>query len=927
MSHGTMIKLYLFVDGKSEEIRRAAAEQIASVATNQPSQLFTLLAKITETLLGKRWEGRTAASYCLERIAKHCEHHTVESMRDFLHKSEVKGEDIEEKTCVPSISLDDLNIRDLIKQAKPLVASEGAEFSIDSLQDQQTLQQQKKHLKARLGLDGLSGQLVSTDDFIADEDFEMNITSTVKEDNGSADATCILESRLSAREKAMSKARKRKHGGNNGSAKKAKVDGSEVNENQDINKASINMLDDAMSGMWPFQRISDKLCIDLLHPCWETRHGAAMGLRSILRYHSHSAGISANIEDIPTGWLAAEGKGKPVLLSITQADLEQAMIDNSTWVEECVGHLICVLALDRFGDYISDGVIAPVRETAAQVLGTLASSMSDDLFLKTIGLLSEIAHAEHWEPRHGAISALKYILIARNTLPKSVFDDILTVARTGLGDHMEDVRSVSAECLIPCVEQFSGGGNEEIHVIIGMLWDALLSLDPINVATKSASRLLECLFMQKMEESAIGSITNIPRLWYHFSSKVPSIRIATIQCYLAIIKSGLGIDSMRFEDHMAGLFSCLQVIVTDTDEDTSRLASNAAHSLLEAMKNSDKFSIDESVLDAVIDVALFVSGRQFHRPSFAVLPQIDELVDLEELEVPKYVPKEISSERRFLVCGVAVALARGCTELEGHLFKRIKSFIVSSNGLQKQVGSMALLTDDMSTMNKNEDMGGIVDGLFDSLNNKQRLEEFTKPYDSLAENFAKIGVSNFDFRARAVDELKNLINKDEKTDPKSLLNSYANLKSVEENFVLAVSSLLASAAIQMSNILGKSLPLKLNSIIQPLIAGIRREKDQFLQGMVAEYLAELVWISRNRNPSPSSKIIKNLCLFASADRSKILDAKKATIEEDSSGQNEESGISSVGVTCRVRVFFVPENLYIELNFYCITFAGWHFGLE
>lgn len=31
--------------------------------------------------------------------------------------------------------------------------------------------------------------------------------------------------------------------------------------------------------------------------------------------------------------------------------------------------LLCVLALDRFGDYGSDQVTAPVRETAAQALG------------------------------------------------------------------------------------------------------------------------------------------------------------------------------------------------------------------------------------------------------------------------------------------------------------------------------------------------------------------------------------------------------------------------------------------------------------------------------------------------------------------------------------------------------------------------------
>ncbi len=39
-------------------------------------------------------------------------------------------------------------------------------------------------------------------------------------------------------------------------------------------------------------------------------------------------------------------------------------------------HLLCVLALDRFGDFISDQVVAPVRETAAQALGAVAAALA-----------------------------------------------------------------------------------------------------------------------------------------------------------------------------------------------------------------------------------------------------------------------------------------------------------------------------------------------------------------------------------------------------------------------------------------------------------------------------------------------------------------------------------------------------------------------
>ena len=39
------------------------------------------------------------------------------------------------------------------------------------------------------------------------------------------------------------------------------------------------------------------------------------------------------------------------------------------YLEDVSLRLLCVLALDRFGDFVSDQVVAPVRETCAQALG------------------------------------------------------------------------------------------------------------------------------------------------------------------------------------------------------------------------------------------------------------------------------------------------------------------------------------------------------------------------------------------------------------------------------------------------------------------------------------------------------------------------------------------------------------------------------
>jgi len=48
------------------------------------------------------------------------------------------------------------------------------------------------------------------------------------------------------------------------------------------------------------------------------------------------------------------------------------------WLEDSALRLLCVLALDRFGDFVSDEVVAPVRETCAQTLGMYPTAFSSD---------------------------------------------------------------------------------------------------------------------------------------------------------------------------------------------------------------------------------------------------------------------------------------------------------------------------------------------------------------------------------------------------------------------------------------------------------------------------------------------------------------------------------------------------------------------
>lgn len=71
-------------------------------------------------------------------------------------------------------------------------------------------------------------------------------------------------------------------------------------------------------------------------------------------------------------------KGVMILLLIVYVNcvsLLQMEEFHQAWLEDLAVRLVCVLALDRFGDFVSDQVVAPVRETCAQALGVCYTNM------------------------------------------------------------------------------------------------------------------------------------------------------------------------------------------------------------------------------------------------------------------------------------------------------------------------------------------------------------------------------------------------------------------------------------------------------------------------------------------------------------------------------------------------------------------------
>lgn len=138
---------------------------------------------------------------------------------------------------------------------------------------------------------------------------------------------------------------------------------------------------------WPFTNLMQQLVLSLGKPSWEARHGSAMAIREILRSQGKACGGSA-------------------LVSIAQC-------------------LLALLALDRFGDFVGDMVMAPVREAAAQALGIVLIHLPNDAQVRSVHdtliqmvrqdwVSKDVKYA--WEVRHAGLLGLKYQVAVRGDL-------------------------------------------------------------------------------------------------------------------------------------------------------------------------------------------------------------------------------------------------------------------------------------------------------------------------------------------------------------------------------------------------------------------------------------------------------------------------------------------------------------------------------
>ncbi|CAI7592976.1 unnamed protein product [Penicillium bialowiezense] len=671
----------LLETGSTQLIRNTAAQQLADVQKQHPDELFNLLGRILPYLRSKSWDTRTASAKAIGLIVSNADPYDPNEDDGLQIKSAADEDDVEIKSEIKSeetlsadefMRLETLDIASILRYGKRLLGSAGKEYeySLASMEPTARLQHQKKTLTSRLGLNGEYLE----EDLIEDVEKAPKVVTPAPKDepkippisrqnslieapsrrpSSPTESSMKEDGGLSKRQLNQLK-RKNKQVAKMGANKVRVVDLSsrrqsevvttpttttphpvkaengedqngeakpdyfslERNEEDDDSKvvsefkgpvaperSHIQPETAEQGGGWPLEHMCEFLTIDIFDSNWEVRHGAAMGLREVIRVQ----GIAAGRQD-----------GK------TRAEND---VLNRRWLDDLSCRLLSVLMLDRFGDYISDNVVAPIRETVGQTLGALISHLHPNSVRSVYRCLYRIIMQTDlglerpvWEVCHGGMIGLRYLVAVRKQLlvkDSNMMDGVLEAVMKGLADYDDDVRAVSAATLVPIAEEFVTSRTGTLGPLMNIVWDCLSNLqDDLSASTGSVMDLLAklCTYSQVLDamkanaaddtEASFGKL--VPRLYPFLRHTITSVRSAVLRALMTFLKLE-GDGTTDWVDGKA-LRLIFQNLLVERNEGVLKLSGQVWSELLKVVELHGSFKTEEQLLDSVSPLVTLTLG-------------------------------------------------------------------------------------------------------------------------------------------------------------------------------------------------------------------------------------------------------------------------------------------------------------------------------
>lgn len=946
-------RLFVLLEtGSSPVTRRAAATQLGEVQRLHPHELHRLLTRISSFLKSQTWETRIAAGQAVEAVLKN------------VPQWDPPGYIAKQEGAVPTNSVsqsgrltyDNFDMNKIISRSAHLMGSEGKEYDTEddnTICDRERLARQRQLLNARLGLNVPGSVGVETADLFTAEDFQMQPptpqSNSVQPKVNITDL--VIDGRLSSREinrarrklrQAVSKQRSREMTSSTSTdldddempeRKRTKLE-SGIKSEDNATNSDDGLLGEAVPDNtgawppdtvdWPLEAFCDMLCFLLFNPVWETRHGAATALRELIRLHGKGAGKSADM--------------------VT----EQMEESHQLYLEDVSLRLLCVLTLDRFGDFVSDQVVAPVRETCAQALGSVLNLMSKDRVQKVLTVLLQFLNNPEWEARHGGLLGLKYLLAVREDMVPQMLPLALPAIFTGLSDPVDDVGAVAASSLIPVAPVLVSHFQDQVPAIVSILWDLLADQDELAAACNSFMGLLAALLSHPKTQDIINPDQSvIARLWPFITHSTSTVRRATLQTLRTL--TGMKGPACQWGPELLqeALRHIIQRALVEPNRETQDLVEQVwnnlvTHSSLDALLIaacpyvSSWLCLTMQPAKVPFDSLLLIQSKSSPkenklRRSRAFAPLDSNIAAKSELKLyiggsettPVAVREQnvvrarcMAARMLGLLSCYVVKPAPGVmytADIESPIDCYVKVLLVylnSKSALQRLV--VGLVIAEWARIDSPQPCPQLLSARLNAC-----LTECVY-FDEIAVSFTRLLQDTKDFIATlkhyklpfdqdaygkvlTLDQIQQLsgpvsqqLLANHKLKPKvaesleerrkAIQGAVSQTSSDQQFLTISTQAALVGAVLML-----RCLPEKLNPVVKPLMESIKREENEILQELAARHLAYLVEMCVDRVPCPNPKIVANLCTFLRSDPEftpKIFPQEKGT--------NGDSGVESAG---------------------------------
>ncbi|KAM4032830.1 TATA-binding protein-associated factor 172 isoform 3-T3 [Anomaloglossus baeobatrachus] len=914
-------RLFILLDtGTTPVTRKAAAQQLGEVVKLHPHELNNLLNKVLIYLRSPNWDTRIAAGQAVEAIVK--------NVPDWNPTARVKKEagsecSNDESSASDRLSFERFDISKLLKHGASLLGSAGVEFEVQDdksgdVDPKERIARQRKLLQRKLGLDMGAAIGMNTEELFNDEDLDYLPTNTLVNKPTLQAAEFIdaeflpgMSNRQKNKAKRMAKliAKQRSRDVADTNEKSDSTDGEPEEKRRKVTNVVIpqpatetkvlidNVPDNSSlfdeSNEWPLESFCDELCNELFNPSWEVRHGAGTGLREILKAHGRSGG------------------------KIAHSTFEEMEQQHQEWLEDVAIRLLCVFALDRFGDFVSDEVVAPVRETCAQTLGVVLKRMNESGVHNTVKILLRLLTQEQWEVRHGGLLGIKYALAIRQDLIKTLLPKALPAIIEGLQDLDDDVRAVAAASLVPVVDNLVKIQFKQVPFILSTLWDALLELDDLTASTNSIMTLLSSLltYPQVQQCNIQQSLTIlVPRVWPFLRHTISSVRKAALETLCTLLSTQdqncSGWLTPILQDMLRHIF---QICILESNQEILDLIHKVWQELIH------KASVQYVVAAACpwMGAWLCLMMQPAHLPIdinmlIEVKPKSKEKAAA-KLRQGQSQPKEVTQEyiagsdsmtedsttRDYIVTRARMAAAKllgslcccicdPCVNTATQEIKPAESlaqlllFHLNSKSALQRISVALVICEWAASQKECKTVSlAVQPRLLAVLSEHLYYDEiaipFTRMQNECKQLISSLADANVDVGSKVncsvftIDQANELVTAvfSEVAGPlRANAKVYQQLDGKRQQVKLTVMEtnqewqvlqlrVHTFAACAIVNLM--QLPEKLNPIIKPLMESVKKEENTVVQNYAASCIAKLLQQCTSRTPSPNPKIVKNLC--------------------------------------------------------------------